>query len=102
AAVLRLLPEGVRVAAPTAVGDRPARRLAPNVAPRARTERALAVGRGARGGCAADRGRRRLEPGRAARLHVLGVRPGGDRPRVRARDTGEEGTRCGDLGGRIP
>src|SRR5215211_3667409 len=87
-ALLQLLPQGVRIAAAPADGDRAARRLATCVTPVARADVRVAGGdRPARRRRPAAARRRRLDP-RAGRVFVLGLRPRLDRARVRARNPG--------------
>ena len=84
-AVLQLLPAQLRAAAPPADGDRPARRVAPRIAARARKDLPHPARGCARDGRRADRPRLRLvDPGPAG-VHLLRVRRGLDRARVRPR-----------------
>ena len=75
------------------MGIGPLDRLAAGVAPEPPDDVPLADRRGARDGRRPPGARCRELDSRTDRVHVLGVRPGDDRPRVRARHEGAQGTR---------
>ena len=89
--VLRLLPPHLRAAAAAADGRRAADRLAARIAARARAHLHVAGDRLGRDGRRAALPRGRILDSGADRLHLLGVRAGGDRARVRPRHEGAQG-----------
>ena len=99
--VLRLLPARVRAAAAAAHGHRPSDRVAAGLLEEPRDDVPLAYHcRGRHGRDPPRPGRRELGSGTRG-LHVLVVRPRHDRPGVRARHAGAEGSRCALVAGRV-